>query len=100
MSGWARDKSRRTSKRRGFGLGARVRSRMRQVRAIAVPHRQRLREHLGYLRQNAAAEQLGTKLDRALHEQVSVTQVLERFLELRVEDTKSSHRRGRLRYAR
>ena len=65
-----------------------------------LPHQSSgLRERLA-LRRTPPPSRLSTKLDRALHEQVSVTQVLERFLELRVEDTKSSHRRGRLRYAR
>lgn len=61
---------------------------------------QRLREHLAYLRLTAAAEHLSTELDRALQEQLSATQVLERLLEVQVEETKASRRRGRLRYAR
>ncbi len=41
---------------------------------------QRLREHLAYLRLTTAAEHLSAELDRALKEQLSATQVLERLL--------------------
>jgi DNA replication protein DnaC len=61
---------------------------------------QRLREHLAYLRLTTAAEHLSTELDRALKEQLSATQVLERLLELEVEETRARRQRGRLRYAR
>src|SRR5487761_1105819 len=61
---------------------------------------QRLREHLAYLRLTTAAEQLSAELDRALHEKLSPTQVLEHLLELEVEETRARRQRGRLRYAR
>src|SRR5215469_6216466 len=54
---------------------------------------QRLRQHLAYLR-------LSGELDRALKEKLSVTQVLERLLQLEVEETRARRQRGRLRYAR
>jgi len=61
---------------------------------------QRLREHLAYLRLTTAAEHLSAELDRALKEQISATQVLERLLEAEVEETRARRQRGRLRYAR
>jgi DNA replication protein DnaC len=61
---------------------------------------QRLREHLAYLRLTTAAEHLSTELDRALKDKLSSTQVLERLLELEVEETRARRQRGRLRYAR
>jgi len=61
---------------------------------------QRLREHLAYLRLTTAAEQLSAELDRALRDKLSPTQVLERLLELEVEETRARRQRGRLRYAR
>lgn len=61
---------------------------------------QRLREHLAYLRLTTAAEHLSAELDRALREKLSPTQVLERLLELEVEETRVRRQRGRLRYAR
>lgn len=61
---------------------------------------QRLREHLAYLRLGTAAEHLSGELDRALKEQLSVTQVLEHLLELEVGETRARRQRGRLRYAR
>ncbi len=42
---------------------------------------QRLREYLAYLELSTAAEYLSAELDRALAEQASATQVLERLLE-------------------
>lgn len=60
---------------------------------------QRLREHLAYLRLQTAAENLSLELDRAVQEQLSATQVLERLLELEVEATQERRRRSRLRYA-
>jgi DNA replication protein DnaC len=68
--------------------------------AAAPTSYQRLREHLAYLRLTTAAEHLSTELDRALKEQLSATQVLERLLELEVEETRARRQRGRLRYAR
>ena len=68
--------------------------------ATAPTSYQRLREHLAYLRLTTAAEHLSTELDRALKEQLSATQVLERLLELEVEETRARRQRGRLRYAR
>ena len=59
---------------------------------------QRLREHLAYLRLQTAAENLSAELDRAVREQLSATQVLERLLELEVEATQERRRRSRLRY--
>jgi DNA replication protein DnaC len=47
-----------------------------------------------------AAEHLSAELDRALKEQLSATHVLERLLEVEVEETKARRQRGRLRYAR
>ena len=61
---------------------------------------QRLREHLAYLGLQAAADHLSPELDRALHEQLSPTQVLEHLLELEVEATKARRQRARLRFAR
>jgi DNA replication protein DnaC len=61
---------------------------------------QRLRGHLAYLGLTAAAEHLAPELDRALAEQRSPTQVLERLLDLEVEATKARRLRGRLRFAR
>jgi DNA replication protein DnaC len=61
---------------------------------------QRLREHLAYLRLTTAAEHLAAELDRALAEQASATQVLERLLEREVAETKARRQRGRLRFAR
>lgn len=61
---------------------------------------QRLREHLAYLRLSTAAEHLSGELDRALKEQLSITQVLEHLLQLEVEETRARRQRGRLRYAR
>ena len=61
---------------------------------------QRVREHLAYLRLTTAAEHLSAELDRALKEQLSATHVLERLLEVEVEETKARRQRGRLRYAR
>lgn len=61
---------------------------------------QRLREHLAYLRLTTAAEHLSAELDRALKEQLSATLVLERLLEVEVEETRARRQRGRLRYAR
>jgi DNA replication protein DnaC len=61
---------------------------------------QRLREHLAYLRLHTAAEHLSEELDRALKDELSTTQVLERLLELEVQETKARRQRGRLRYAR
>ena len=61
---------------------------------------QRLREHLAYLKLATAAEHLSQELDRALKEKLSATQVLERLLELEVEETRARRQRGRLRYAR
>ena len=61
---------------------------------------QRLREHLAYLRLTTAAEHLSTELDRALKEKLSATQVLERLLDVEVEETRARRQRGRLRYAR
>jgi DNA replication protein DnaC len=60
---------------------------------------QRLREHLAYLRLTTAAEHLPAELDRALADKLSPTQVLERLLELEVEETRARRQRGRLRYA-
>jgi DNA replication protein DnaC len=68
--------------------------------AAAPTSYQRLREHLAYLRLTTAAEHLSIELDRALKEQLSATQVLERLLELEVEETRARRQRGRLRYAR
>jgi DNA replication protein DnaC len=68
--------------------------------AAAPTSYQRLRAHLAYLRLTTAAEHLSTELDRALKEQLSATQVLERLLELEVEETRARRQRGRLRYAR
>ena len=59
---------------------------------------QRLREHLAYLRLQTAAENLSAELGRAVREQLSATQVLERLLELEVEATQERRRRSRLRY--
>ena len=61
---------------------------------------QRLREHLAYLQMGAAAEHLSAELDRGLRERASATQVLERLLEIQVEDTRARRQRGRLRFAR
>ena len=61
---------------------------------------QRLREHLAYLQLGAAAENLSAELDRGLREKASATQVLERLLEIHVEDTRARRQRGRLRFAR
>jgi DNA replication protein DnaC len=61
---------------------------------------QRLREHLAYLGMTSAAEMLAPELDRALAEQRSPSQVLERLLEIEVEATKARKQRGRLRFAR
>ena len=61
---------------------------------------QRLREHLAYLQLGAAAENLSAELDRGLREKTSATQVLERLLEIQVEDTRARRQRGRLRFAR
>jgi DNA replication protein DnaC len=61
---------------------------------------QRLREHLAYLQLGAAAENLSAELDRGLREKASATQVLERLLEIQVEDTRARRQRGRLRFAR
>ncbi len=61
---------------------------------------QRLREHLAYLGMTSAAEMLAPELDRALAEQASASQVLERLLEIEVEATKGRRQRGRLRFAR
>jgi DNA replication protein DnaC len=61
---------------------------------------QRLREHLAYLRLTTAAEHLAAELDRALAEQSSATQVLERLLEREVAATQARRQRGRLRFAR
>jgi DNA replication protein DnaC len=61
---------------------------------------QRLREHLAYLGMTAAAEALSVELDRALHQQRSVTQVLESLLQIQVADTAARRQRGRLRFAR
>jgi DNA replication protein DnaC len=60
---------------------------------------QRLREHLGYLGLQAAAEHLSAELDRALREHLSPTQVLEHLLELEVEATTARRLRARLRFA-
>src|SRR2546421_5645857 len=68
--------------------------------ATAPTSYQRLREHLAYLRLTTAAEHLSIELDRALKEQLSATQVLERLLGLEVEETRARRQRGRLRYAR
>src|SRR5207237_10323866 len=68
--------------------------------AAAPTSYQRLREHLAYLRLTTAAEHLSIELDRALKEQLSSTQVLERLLELEVAETRARRQRGRLRYAR
>src|SRR5256885_7309094 len=67
--------------------------------ATAPTSYQRLREHLAYLRLTTAAEHLSSEPDRALKEQLSATQVLERLLELEVEETRARRQRGRLRYA-
>jgi DNA replication protein DnaC len=61
---------------------------------------QRLREHLSYLELTAAAENLGAELDRAQTEKASATQVLERLLDIQVQDTRARRLRGRLRFAR
>ena len=61
---------------------------------------QRLREHLAYLGMTSAAEMLAPELDRALAEQSSPSQVLERLLEIEVEATRARKQRGRLRFAR
>jgi len=61
---------------------------------------QRLREHLGYLGLTAAAEHLAGELDRALAEQASPTQVLERLLAIEVDATRARRQRARLRFAR
>jgi DNA replication protein DnaC len=70
------------------------------VSAAAATSYQRLREHLAYLRLPTAAEHLAAELDRALAEQTSATQVLERLLEREVAATKARRQRGRLRFAR
>jgi DNA replication protein DnaC len=70
------------------------------VSALPATSYQRLREHLAYLGLQAAAEHLSAELDRALREQRSPTQVLERLLELEVEATKTRRQRARLRFAR
>jgi len=61
---------------------------------------QRLREHLAYLELSAASEHLAAELDRALAEQASPTQVLERLLEIEVAATRARRQRARLRFAR
>jgi DNA replication protein DnaC len=61
---------------------------------------QRLREYLAYLKLTTAAEHLSVELDRALKEKLSATQVLERLLEVEVEETRARRQRGRLRFAR
>jgi DNA replication protein DnaC len=61
---------------------------------------QRLREHLAYLGMTSAAEMLAPELDRALAEQSSPSQVLERLLDIEVEATRARKQRGRLRFAR
>src|SRR6266511_783032 len=61
---------------------------------------QRLREHLAYLGLTTAEEHLSVELDRALAEQLSATQVLERLLELGHEAPQARRLRGRLRFAR
>src|SRR5918911_4507961 len=61
---------------------------------------QRLREHLAYLGLQAAADHLSPELDRALHEQLSPTQVLEHLLEIEVAATRARRQRARLRFAR
>jgi DNA replication protein DnaC len=61
---------------------------------------QRLREHVAYLKLTTAAEYLSRELDRAHHEQLTATQVLENLLQLEVEETRARRRRGRLRFAR
>jgi DNA replication protein DnaC len=60
---------------------------------------QRLREHLAYLGLTAAAEQLAPMLDRAQHEHLSPTQVLEELLAVEVAATQARRTRGRLRFA-
>jgi DNA replication protein DnaC len=60
---------------------------------------QRLREHLAYLGLTAAAEHLSVALDQAMHEQQSMTQVLERLLACEVAATQARRLRGRLRFA-
>jgi DNA replication protein DnaC len=68
--------------------------------AVEATSYQRLREHLAYLQLGAAAENLTVELDRGLREKASATQVLERLLEIQVEDTRARRQRGRLRFAR
>jgi len=70
------------------------------VSAVEATSYQRLREHLAYLKLTTAAEHLSPELDRALADKLSATQVLERLLELEVEETRARRQRGRLRYAR
>jgi DNA replication protein DnaC len=69
------------------------------VSVVEATSYQRLREHLAYLKLSTAAEHLSAELDRALKEKLSSTQVLERLLELEVEETRARRQRGRLRYA-
>jgi DNA replication protein DnaC len=61
---------------------------------------QRLREHLAYLGLSTAAEHLAPELDRALTDQASPSQVLERLLAMEVEATKARRERSRMRFAR
>ena len=59
---------------------------------------QRLRGHLAYLKLPTAAEHLPAVLDAARTEQLSPTALLERLLELEVNETEARRLAGRLRF--
>jgi DNA replication protein DnaC len=90
----------RTGPHRGKGNGTDATSAPNGRSAAEATSYQRLREHLAYLQLGAAAENLSAELDRGLREKASATQVLERLLEIQVEDTRARRQRGRLRFAR
>jgi DNA replication protein DnaC len=90
----------RTGPHSGRGNGTDATSAPSGRSAAEATSYQRLREHLAYLQLGAAAENLTVELDRGLREKASATQVLERLLEIQVDDTRARRQRGRLRFAR
>ena len=90
----------RTRPHSGEGNGTDATSAPSRRSAAEATSYQRLREHLAYLQLGAAAENLSAELDRGLREKASATQVLERLLEIQVDDTRARRQRGRLRFAR
>ncbi|WP_114797488.1 ATP-binding protein, partial [Gaiella occulta] len=60
---------------------------------------QKLRQHLHYLRLEAAAEALPGELERARKQKLSHTAFLERLLQIEVEATEARRLAGRLRFA-